>query len=83
MHAQTNTETWDIVLSGVANRGDLALSATIAKTARNEDPVGSSKQSFSIFLFDFFGFDAVEFNANRVGDAAMDQRLEQTLVRFF
>ncbi len=81
LHAETDPEKRNAVLARIANRRDLALAAAIAKTAGNENSIGIFEQGFAFFLFDLFRFDTVEFNANVVGNAAVNKCLEQTLVR--
>ena len=43
MHSITDPQERDVVLSGVANRIDLAFKATLAKSSRNKDSVDSTE----------------------------------------
>src|SRR5574341_204441 len=83
LHAQTNAKERNAIFTRVTDRRDLALAASGAESHRDENPVDVFEHDIGGLLFDHFRLDIAELDPDLVGNAAMDKRLQQTLVRLF
>src|SRR5437867_8405472 len=65
----------------MAHRLDLALDATVAETAGDENAVDVAERRAGAVFLDLLGVDPIHVDARIVGDAAVGQRFRQALVR--
>ena len=80
LHAEADAEIRHLALAGEARRLDLALGAALAEAAGHEDAVDALEEGRRILALEDLALDPVEVDLHPVGDAAMDQRLDQRLV---
>src|ERR671913_1251260 len=83
LHAQTDPKERNLIISRITNRRDFSFAAAITEPSRDQESIDFIENRLDTLLLDFLRFDAIEMNLNFVGDAAVDQRLQQALVRLF
>ena len=74
LHAKTDPQVWHLVLAGVANRGNLAFSAPVAKPAGHQDGVQIGQHAGALAL-NIFRIQVEDIDLGPVADARVDQSL--------
>ena len=80
LHAEAEAEARDLVLPGVAGRGDLALDAALAEPAGDHDAVEVAQAALGEQALDVLGLDPVDLDVGAVVEAAVLQRLDHRQV---
>ena len=80
LHAEADAEERHVVLAGEAGGVDHALRAALAEAAGNEDAVDPVEARRRVAVLQRLGLDPVEVDLDRVGDAAVVERLDQRFV---
>ncbi len=81
LHAETDSEEWNLVLARILNRVNHSLNAALPESTRHKDAI-ITMQSFGGDLrrSNFFGFDPINHRFVIVRQPAVQQSLAQTLV---
>ena len=79
LHAEADAKIGHAVFARIADRGDLALHAALAETARHQDGI-HVLQAAGAFLLDAFRIDVVKIEFGAGMNAGVDQRFGERLV---
>ena len=82
LHAKADTKEGNVVFTRIANGGNLAFHATVAKAAGHENTVTALEGFCAVAFVHIFRVDVAQLNLNAVGNATVNEGLVQTLVRF-
>src|SRR4029077_15552302 len=83
LHPKTYSKERNLFFPRVTNRLDFAFASAVSESPWHQDSIGLAKQLLGTRLFNLFRLDIIQLDFGLVGDTAVDQRLEKTLVRLF
>ena len=71
LHAETQTEEWNFVLTGIFDREDLTINTTVTETARYENAADVSQKLIYIIFIDILRRDPFNVDIALVGETAV------------